>query len=105
VTEAEPSISASTTPLTEVQPAPESGTLPVTPTENAASPELPPEPVPLPTEVMAGSAPKPDSGAAKPAYPPAPAEPTQHGRNGLHFDFNDGYRCSCRKQESRGEYG
>jgi autotransporter strand-loop-strand O-heptosyltransferase len=92
VTEAEPSISASTTPLTEVQPATESGTLPVTPTETAASPELPPEPVPLPTEVMAGSAPKPDSGAAKPAYPPEPAEPTQHGRNGLHFDFNDGCR-------------
>jgi hypothetical protein len=87
VTKPEPSISEATTPATEAPAATESGTSPVTPPEAAASPGLLPEPAPLPTEVIAGSAPKPDSAAVKPAYPPAPAEPTQHGREGLRFDL------------------
>lgn len=61
-------------------------------TWTAAAPELPPEPVPIPTEVIAGAAPASGSAAAKPAYPAAPVEPTQQGPEGLRFDFNDGCR-------------
>lgn len=58
----------------------------------AAAPETPPEPAPIPSEVVAGGTPQSGAATAKPPYPPAPATPTQRGREGLRFDFNDGCR-------------
>ena len=58
----------------------------------AAALDTLPEPIPVPTEVIAGSAPASGSSAVKPPYPSAPADPTQKGREGLRFDFNDGCR-------------
>jgi autotransporter strand-loop-strand O-heptosyltransferase len=95
VTDAAP-LGSSVTPTETVGPAPEkppeTGAAPLTASSEPTAPETPPEPVPIPTEVIAGSAPATGSGAAKPAYPPAPAEPTQHGPDGIRFDFNDGCR-------------
>ena len=60
--------------------------------EAAAASEMPPEPVPIPTDVNAGSEPGSGSAAVRPPYPAAPQEPTQHGPEGIRFDFNDGCR-------------
>ena len=60
----------------------------------AAALDTLPEPIPVPTEVIAGSAPASGSSAVKPPYPSAPADPTQKGREGLRFDFNDGCRVA-----------
>jgi len=60
--------------------------------EAVAASEMPPEPVPIPTDVNAGSEPGSGSAAVRPPYPAAPQEPTQHGPEGIRFDFNDGCR-------------
>ena len=54
----------------------------IAPVEAAAEPPA--------AEAVSSSA----SAATKPAYPTAPETPTQHGREGLRFDFNDGCRVA-----------
>ena len=53
-----------------------------------------------PTQVNAAAAPQSgDAPASKPAYPPPAPVPTQHGPQGLRFDFNEGCRIMLPESE------
>lgn len=71
---------------TEAPPAPETESSPAGEATSALAVEAPPVAATIPASAASGSA------AAKPAYPVAPETPTQHGPNGVRFDFNEGCR-------------